>query len=93
VKLAVGLGADLNGVNHAGETALHRGASRRLESIIQFLAESGALNLKNTRGQTPLALAMTEVVPDGAFDIGSFPVGDDRCKRAADLLRRLGAKE
>src|SRR5262249_31758603 len=57
VKALLDLGADVNAVNQAGDTALHIAASGRTDSIIQLLAERGAvLEAKNKRGQTPLAL-------------------------------------
>jgi ankyrin repeat protein len=56
VKVAAELGADLNAVNDAGQTAVHGAASAGFNTIIQFLADSGAkLDVKDKRGQTPLA--------------------------------------
>jgi ankyrin repeat protein len=56
VKAAVELGADMNAVNEAGQTAVHGAAAAGFNSIIQFLADRGAkLDVKDKRGQTPLA--------------------------------------
>jgi ankyrin repeat protein len=56
VRAAIDLGIDVNAVNSAGDTALHAAASMGYESVVQLLAEHGAsLNVKNKRGQTPLA--------------------------------------
>jgi ankyrin repeat protein len=57
VKVAVELGADLNAVNDTGQTAVHGAASAGFNTIIQVLADGGAkLDVKDKRGQTPLAL-------------------------------------
>ena len=42
VKLALDVGADVNGTTARGDTALHIAASRRLEPVIELLAERGA---------------------------------------------------
>jgi ankyrin repeat protein len=78
VKLVVALGGHVNAANQAGDTALHSAASRSIDTVVQFLADSGAtLDVKNKKGQTPLMLAMMDV----------------RHNSTADLLRKLGAKE
>jgi ankyrin repeat protein len=90
-KLAVQLGADVNAVNSAtGDTALHTVAAKRLNSVIQFLADSGAkLDVKNKKEETPLALV---AAPRPAGPGGSSPADDAR-EKTAGLLRKLGAKE
>jgi len=56
---ALELGADVNGSNQAGDTALHVAAGRGLNTVVQLLADRGAqLNAKNKRGLTPLASLM-----------------------------------
>ena len=81
--LAVDLGVDFNASNDAGNTALHGAARLGLNSVVQFLADRGArLDVKNTRDQTPLALASRLAETADA----------DR-ETTADLLRRLGAQE
>lgn len=84
VTVAADLGADVNAVDDAGNTALHGAASQGFNASVQFLVERGAnLEAKNKKGQTPLALT-TASGPRGA--------GPDR-KSTSDLLRKLGAKE
>ena len=83
-KLALELGSDINAVNDAGSTALHGAAHTKADTIIKFLAASGAdLNVRNKRGQTPLMIADT--VRAGSATINQkTPTGD--------LLRALGAE-
>jgi len=58
VAAAVELGADMNAVNAAGDTALHVAVGRNFESVVRFLVGRGAnLEIANKRGQTPRALA------------------------------------
>ena len=61
----------------AGNTALHTAAARRLDTVVQLLADSGAdLNVLNDQGQTPL-------------EVAGRRGGDDNS--TVELLRRLGA--
>jgi ankyrin repeat protein len=56
VKAAIDAGIDVNAISRAGDTALHAAAAMGYEPVVQLLADSGAnLNVKNKRGQTPLA--------------------------------------
>ncbi len=76
VTVALNAGADVDGRNENGDTALHLAASRRLDSIVALLAERGAtLDARNVRGQTPLGLAAGEtavlLVELGASDAGA----------------------
>ena len=76
-RVAIEAGDDVNAADAEGDSALHTAAARRLESVIQLLADSGAdLNARNAEGKTPLMLA-------GGSD------GDDN--GTVELLRRLGA--
>jgi ankyrin repeat protein len=53
-------GADVNAVNHMGETPLHRGAWKNHLGICKLLIEHGASpsrTLNNKDGKTPLDLA------------------------------------
>jgi hypothetical protein len=52
VKLCVQQGNDI-----FGDTPLHGAAYRGANSIIEFLIKSGALDAKDSRGWTPLAIA------------------------------------
>ena len=83
VYLCAELGADVNAVNEAGDTALHGAAWReQADSIVQFLVARGAeLDAKNHRDWTPL------VVAEGVHTGGNFIKSDT----TAALLRRLGA--
>jgi len=61
VKVALGLGADVNQANKAGDTALHGAAWRAANDIIQLLVDRGArLDAKNKSGMTPLQIANGE---------------------------------
>jgi hypothetical protein len=56
-KAALDGGADVNGVNQAGDTALHTAAARGNAPLVQLLVDRGAkVDVKNKRGQTPLAM-------------------------------------
>jgi uncharacterized protein len=83
-RAACELGADVNAVNAAGDTALHGAAHIRADALVQLLADRGAaLDVKNRRGETPLMVAERTIAA------GSAPV----YKRTStgDLLRRLTA--
>ena len=76
-RVAIEAGDDVNAADAEGNRALHTAAARRLESVVQLLADSGAdLNAQNAEGKTPLMMA-------GGSD------GDDNGTR--ELLIRLGA--
>ncbi len=58
VKVALEAGADVNAVGDDGETALHGGAFRGSNEIVQMLVDRGAtLDVLNKRGFTPLMIA------------------------------------
>jgi ankyrin repeat protein len=90
MRVAIDKGVDINAANEAGDTALHTAASRRLNRVVQLLAERGAaLEAKNKKGQTPLATATAaRRTPDG-----TDPRVSTEGQTTADLLRRLGARE
>ena len=76
-RAAIDAGVDVNAAGAAGNTALHTAASRRLDTVVRLLADSGAdLHALNDRGRTPLAVA------------GGRGGGDNS---TVELLRRLGA--
>ena len=61
VTLAIELGADVDAVDRAGDTALHIAAKKKSPSLVELLADSGAqFSLANHRGETPLTLALTD---------------------------------
>ena len=92
---ALELGADINATSSTGDTALHTAAARGLLPVIKLLASAGAtLDVKNKRGQTPLATAASRRGP-GAFD-GDNPAAAaaaTQTNRTVELLRSLGASE
>lgn len=83
VYLCVELGADVNAVNEAGDTALHGAAWREeADSIVQFLVARGAeVDATNNRAWTPLVIA------EGIHTGGNYIQSDT----TAALLRTLGA--
>jgi len=86
---AIELGADVNASTQTGDTAMHSAASQGLDSVIQLLVDKGAsIEAANKRGLTPLGVAIVPR-PRNPLQID----GPDRRKAAADLLRKLGAKE
>jgi ankyrin repeat protein len=93
VASAIGLGADLNATTRAGDTALHLAAVRGLNPVIRLLAGAGAaLDLKNKRGQTPLAAAAGRRGP-GDFDGDTAAAALKQKNETVELLRALGATE
>jgi ankyrin repeat protein len=62
VQVALDLGADLNGVDNNGETAMHAAAYKNLPKVVAFLAGKGARidvwNRPDKFGWTPLAIAV-----------------------------------
>lgn len=97
VKALLDLGADVNAANQAGDTALHIAVSGRSNSIIQLLAERGAmLEVKNKRGQTPLALVSAPGRRGSGRNAANGAAGADGnspVNSTAELLRKLGAKQ
>lgn len=61
VELALDLGADINGVDDNGETAMHGAAYKHAPSVFEYLFEEGAdprvWNRENSKGWTPLRIA------------------------------------
>ena len=91
LQLLLNAGADVNGPNQAGDTALHAAAAGGLTTVIQLLADRGAkLDAKNQSGQTPLSLT-TGGGAQGQRGGGGPPRPSPRLKDAEDLLRKLGA--
>jgi uncharacterized protein len=92
VVAALESGADIGAVNEAGDTALHGAASLGHADVVRLLAEKGAaLNVKNKRGLTPLALAQGLGSRRGAAAAGDGPTGPPENRAAIDLLVSLGA--
>ena len=79
--LTLELGADLNAVNAAGDTALHIAVLRGSTVFVQLLVDRGAnVNVKNKNGWTPLTIAEGVSVNDYA------PSPD-----VVEVLRKAGA--
>jgi ankyrin repeat protein len=89
-KLLLEAGANVHHANDAGFTALHGAAASAMTSVIQALADRGAmLDAKNKAGQTPLALTL----PRGGRGFDPRSSGAAAAKAAEDLLRKLGASQ
>ena len=89
VSLAIDLGADVNGVDGGGNTALHSAASINFIPLVRLLVERGAnLEIRNRGGQTPLAAAEAAEKRRGrrSDTVESGP-------STADVLRELGATQ
>ncbi len=97
LKLCVAHGLDINAFNTNGQTALHNAVARGANTIVQYLADSGAkLDMKNKQGQTPLDVALG--VGGGGGRRGGGGGGGARGRggqgneNTATLLRELMAK-
>ena len=102
VAAAVDLGGDVNAASQTGDTAMHVAAALGHDTVVQFLAEHGAaVNMKNTRGITPLLAAMfgstagrgRAAAPAGADSLGFEPPIELAHPSTVALLKKLGAAE
>jgi hypothetical protein len=97
IKLARELGSKIDATDHNGNTVLHIAAVRRLDTVVQFLADSGAaLNARNAQGQTPLAVTLAPLAPakgSGEATFNEYNGLKNRTKGTVELLRKLGATE
>ena len=90
IKLLVAAGADINGAEAQGRTALHGAAQWGLTEIVKLLASQGAdINAADRRGFTPLDYAMGLAGGLG-FDGKSGVVREDTAKVIKDLGGRPG---
>src|SRR5207244_12944387 len=63
VRLLLERGADVNGSNEPGDTALHGAAKMNYPIVARMLAERGArLASRNKKGETPLMVASGDEV-------------------------------
>jgi ankyrin repeat protein len=87
-KLVIEMGgADVNAVDHIGNSALHYASFMRRDSIVELLAQHGArLDVPNVYGETPLWLAEVVVQFAGGGRVEIAP------STTSALLRQLGAK-
>ena len=59
IKMSVEHGLDIDAFNANGQTLLHLAVQRGANSIVRYLAESGAkLDMKNKQGRTPMDIAL-----------------------------------
>jgi uncharacterized protein len=104
VTLLLELGADVNAVDHAGNTPLHMLAKRRpaFDSVIELLVHHGAsLEPTNDQGETPLALALAPpaVIKGQSTTVQTIQwreqyeawKANNGRTSTTDLLRKLGA--
>lgn len=85
VKVALDLGADVNAVDQAGDTALHGAALRGANAIVRLLVERGArLDVKNSFGWTPLTIA------DGVLYTFTVKMAPDTAVLLRDLMAKQG---
>jgi hypothetical protein len=76
---------------------MHVAAVRRLDTVVQFLADSGApVNARNARRQTPLAVTLAPLAPakgSGEATFNEYNGLKNRTKDTVALLRKPGATE
>ena len=89
LQLALDLGADVNAVSSAGETAMHGAAYKNLPAAVEFLASKGAKigvwNRKNDFGWTPLTIAR-------GYRIGNFKPSPVTVAAIERLMLTAGVK-
>ena len=91
VQAAIDLGGDVNAANQAGNTALHGAAFLGYDSVVQRLVDrNAAVNAKNKRGQTPLAMLTGR---DVAAANAVFSPVEGAFPSTVALLRKLGATD
>ncbi len=83
----LGLGIDVNAVDHNGETAMHGAAYKSLPKMVQFLADHGAKievwNKKDKYGWTPLMIAE-------GFRPGNFKPSAETIEAIHRVMRAAG---
>ena len=86
VKLIVELGADIDGVNNNGRTAMHSAAFTGADAIVQYLADHGAqVDIADRNGETPWSMAA------GISPVLRFRGLYGNHESTANLLLELGA--
>ena len=74
VTLLLERGADVNGSNELGDTALHGTAKMNYPIVARMLAERGArLEARNKKGETPLTVASGDEVKRVLRTLGAKP--------------------
>ena len=93
-KLAIDLGGEVNQTDANGNTALHQAATKGFNRVIELLVEKGArVNVKNERGQTPLAMAEAGASLARRRIAGGIQRDAPTASPTAVLLRKLGATD
>ena len=91
VQAAIDLGGDVNAANQAGNTALHGASFLGYDAVVQRLVDrNAAINAKNKRGQTPLAMLTGR---DVAAANAVFSPVEGAFPSTVALLRKLGATD
>ena len=81
-------GVDLNHRDFSESTALHDAAARKLPNILRELAQRGAdVNAINSRGRTPLDMAVAAESQDNFFDFNVSVPGP----AASEVLKEFSA--
>jgi hypothetical protein len=81
-------GVDLNHRDFSESTALHDAAARKLPNIVRELAQRGAdVNAINSRGRTPLDMAVAAESRDNFFDFNVSVPGPT----ASEVLKEFAA--
>ena len=89
-KAAVALGSDVHATAPSGNTALHTAAAGQLNSVVEYLVAIGVpVDVENSRGQTPLAMAMMSENRNQIVNLKDNRPSDT--EPTSTLLRRLGA--
>jgi ankyrin repeat protein len=84
IDYLLGLGADVNAANQAGQTALHGAAYMGGTALVRRLVERGArINAQDAQGQTPYRIA------EGHLNVAAQGVTE--WPKTAALLKTLGA--
>jgi ankyrin repeat protein len=84
IDYLLGLGADVNAANQAGQTPLHGAAYMGGTALVQRLVERGArINAQDAQGQTPYRIA------EGHLNVAAQGVTE--WPKTAALLKTLGA--
>ncbi|MBI2187188.1 MAG: ankyrin repeat domain-containing protein [Acidobacteria bacterium] len=94
IRIAAERGVDVTVANADGTTALHAAAVRGYDSVVTYLVGKGAkLDVKNKKGQTPLAAATTGTLAMASPPSRFLPILPGPKKSTIELLRSLGATE
>ena len=99
VAAVLALSADVNAASRSGDSALHIAAALGYDTVVQLLVDHGAdVNVRNTRGVTPLAAAISGSIaggrsaaaPAGADLLGFEPTVVLAHPSTVALLKKLG---